>query len=147
MRERNAQRKSGRGWKQWTESEARAALVEWKQSGLSAEAFARSRGFSSMRLAYWAKRLPARPEQRRDAAELLTSASRASISVTVCLVFLRRYRRDVRLVIHGLVSASSHSWMSTFIISPEMRPSTLTRSPRLRSASCVEYRSSKKHCA
>jgi hypothetical protein len=60
MRERNTRRKSGRGWKQWTDSEARAALVEWKQSGLSAEAFARSRGFSSMRLAYWAKRLPAR---------------------------------------------------------------------------------------
>jgi len=46
-----------RRWTQWREPEARAILREWRRSGLSADAFARSRGFSSMRLWYWQKRL------------------------------------------------------------------------------------------
>ena len=46
-----------RGWQQWTEAEARAALKELAASGLSAESFARSKGYSTQRLRYWKKRL------------------------------------------------------------------------------------------
>lgn len=47
----------GRRWKQWSEGEARAALEELARSGESASDFARSRGFSTQRIAYWRKRL------------------------------------------------------------------------------------------
>ena len=46
-----------RGWQQWTETEARAALKEHAASGVSADAFARSKGHSTQRLRYWKKRL------------------------------------------------------------------------------------------
>ena len=44
---------------QWTEDEARAALMELARSGESAAEFARSRGFSTQRIYYWKKRLAA----------------------------------------------------------------------------------------
>jgi hypothetical protein len=52
-------RKSSGGphWHQWGEDEARSALVELSTSGLSAAEFARRRGYSTQRLAYWKKRL------------------------------------------------------------------------------------------
>ena len=43
--------------RRWSAAEARAVLAQWGRSGQSASAFARSRGFSAMRLSYWAKRL------------------------------------------------------------------------------------------
>lgn len=46
-----------RRWKQWTETQARAALHDWQSSGASAQAFARQRGVSPHRLAYWRQRL------------------------------------------------------------------------------------------
>jgi transposase-like protein len=47
----------GRRWRQWTEQEARAALEELSSSGRSPAEFARSKGVSTHRLAYWKKRL------------------------------------------------------------------------------------------
>jgi hypothetical protein len=44
-------------WRQWTEEQGRAALDELARSGTSATAFARSKGISARRLAYWKKRL------------------------------------------------------------------------------------------
>lgn len=41
----------------WTESDARRVLAEWKRSGDTLEAFARSRGLVPQRLAWWRKRL------------------------------------------------------------------------------------------
>ncbi len=38
---------------QWTEVEARGALEAWKRSGMSLEAFARSRGIVPQRLHWW----------------------------------------------------------------------------------------------
>lgn len=50
--------KSGAGRaKRWTETEARAALREFRESGLSATAFAAEKGISPTRLPYWADRL------------------------------------------------------------------------------------------
>jgi transposase-like protein len=43
--------------RRWGADEAREAIAQWRQSGQSASAFARARGFSAMRLSYWAKRL------------------------------------------------------------------------------------------
>jgi hypothetical protein len=47
----------------WTEADARRVLAEWEGSGMTLEAFARSRGLVPQRLAWWKKRLRvARPE-------------------------------------------------------------------------------------
>lgn len=55
-------RSEKRQWTQWTEAEGRAAVDAWRASKLSAETFARERGFSAHRLTYWQRRLArARP--------------------------------------------------------------------------------------
>ncbi len=46
-----------RRWQQWTEEQARAALAELGQSGLSLGKFAAFKGISVRRLAYWRTRL------------------------------------------------------------------------------------------
>lgn len=52
---------TARGWKQWTEAEARRALAEHAASGMSAAKFCQTKGYSTQRLRHWAKRLaPAR---------------------------------------------------------------------------------------
>ena len=43
----------------WTEDDARAVLDEWRRSGESIAAFARTRGVAAPRLYWWKKRLPA----------------------------------------------------------------------------------------
>jgi hypothetical protein len=50
-------RGTGRRWRQWTESEARAVLDELARSGGSLAEFARSKKVSTRRLSYWRKRL------------------------------------------------------------------------------------------
>lgn len=47
----------GRRWHQWTEVNARAALAEFETRGGSLVDFARSKGVSTRRLAYWRTRL------------------------------------------------------------------------------------------
>ncbi len=48
---------TARRWRQWTEQEARAALGELAESGESGAGFARRKGISTQRLAYWRTRL------------------------------------------------------------------------------------------
>lgn len=48
---------------QWTEVEARSVLGAWKRSGMSVDAFARSRGLVPQRVHFWKKKL------RYDAVE------------------------------------------------------------------------------
>jgi hypothetical protein len=50
-----------RGWRQWTEAQARETLDAFRRSGLTASAFARQRGVSIHRLQYWRKRLDVSP--------------------------------------------------------------------------------------
>jgi len=53
----------------WTEADARRVLAEWKRSGDTLEAFARSRGLVPQRLAWWRKRLrEPRPEASTSTA-------------------------------------------------------------------------------
>ena len=47
----------GRFWRQWSEAEARAHLEEFSRTAESAVGFARRKGISTRRLAYWKKRL------------------------------------------------------------------------------------------
>lgn len=56
---------SGRA-KRWTEAEARQALDEFRESGLSAVAFAAKKGISAARLPYWAERLGTQPTENVD---------------------------------------------------------------------------------
>jgi hypothetical protein len=53
--------KAGGRAKRWTEAEAREALREFRESGLSATAFAANKGISPTRLPYWTERLATRP--------------------------------------------------------------------------------------
>jgi hypothetical protein len=46
----------GRFWRQWTEADARAHLEEFCRTAGSAVEFARRKGGSTQRLAYWKKR-------------------------------------------------------------------------------------------
>ena len=48
---------TGLGGRRWTEREGRQALAAWKDSGLSASAFARQHGLNSQRLLWWRKQL------------------------------------------------------------------------------------------
>lgn len=52
--------------KRWTETEAREALREFRESGLSATAFAAKKGISPTRLPYWADRLEKGPPDAVD---------------------------------------------------------------------------------
>ncbi len=52
--------------KRWTKAEAREALREFRESGLSATAFAAKKGISATRLPYWAERLGTRPTEGVD---------------------------------------------------------------------------------
>jgi hypothetical protein len=52
--------------KRWTEVEAREALRELRESGLSAVAFAAKKGISPTRLSYWAERLGTRTGEAVD---------------------------------------------------------------------------------
>lgn len=52
--------------KRWTETEAREALREFRESGLSATAFAAKKGISPTRLPYWADRLGERAADAVD---------------------------------------------------------------------------------
>ena len=65
MSEQSDKPSSGRA-KRWTEAEAREALREFRESGLSAVAFAAKNGISPTRLPYWAERLGTRPAEAVD---------------------------------------------------------------------------------
>ena len=65
MSEQSEKLGNGRA-KRWTEAEAREALREFRESGLSAVAFAAKNGISPTRLPYWAERLGTRPTESAD---------------------------------------------------------------------------------
>jgi hypothetical protein len=75
-----------RGWRQWTEAQAREALDAFRRSGLTASAFARQRGVSIHRLQYWRKRL--------DAATPLTF-----VPVSLPEAAVAKASRDLEIVI------------------------------------------------
>lgn len=95
-----------RGWQQWTESDARAALAEHARSGKSAAEFCRINGYSTQRLRFWAKRLSrastvsfvsvelARPPSTRSSSALSGSSPRGHVEM-VCDGVVVRVREDL----------------------------------------------------
>ncbi len=77
-----------RRWRQWTEHEARGALTELAASGESASGFARRKGISSQRLAYWSKRLAGRATTE-FVAVALPAAPAATIEIAAGGVVVR----------------------------------------------------------
>ena len=77
----------GRRWRQWTEAQAREALEGLAASGESLGSFARGRGVSPQRIAYWRKRL-GEPASAPFVAVTLPE-SRAWIEVMVGSVVVR----------------------------------------------------------
>ncbi|SRR6266487_4108312 len=78
----NRAKTMGGGWRQWTEEEGRAALAELARSGEGIVQFARSRGISMGRLAYWKKRLGEGPSGLPAFVEVpLAAAGRGQIEI------------------------------------------------------------------
>jgi hypothetical protein len=78
-----------RRWRQWTEQEAREALEELASSGESTASFARGKGVSTQRLAYWRKRLGRVAVPAFVAVELPTGSSRTCIEIAAAGVVVR----------------------------------------------------------
>jgi hypothetical protein len=62
--------------RRWGADEAREVLRQWRASGQSASAFAGDRGFSAMRLSYWAKRLSSETPVRFVSVPLAEESAR-----------------------------------------------------------------------
>jgi hypothetical protein len=77
------------GWRQWREPEAREALEELASSGESAASFARRRGVSTQRLAYWKKRLAAGTAPKFVAVTLRPTAAPRWIEICAGGVVVR----------------------------------------------------------
>jgi hypothetical protein len=77
------------GWRQWRETEAREALEELASSGESAASFARRRGVSTQRLAYWRKRLAAGTAPKFVAVALAPPTTSRSIEICAGGVVVR----------------------------------------------------------
>jgi transposase-like protein len=84
-----------RKWRQWSEAEARKALIELAESGESLEQFARKKGVSAQRVYYWRKRL-AQAVTPAFVAVPVTAAARAQIEIAFERVTVR-VREDLDL--------------------------------------------------
>jgi len=86
-----SKRKVGVGgvfWRQWSEAEARAHLEELRRTEESAVEFARRKGISPQRLAYWKKRLASKKGSETKPAFVAvtmpaTPSTRAEIEIRV----------------------------------------------------------------
>jgi hypothetical protein len=89
----------GAGQTRWSESEARAVMAAWEESGLSGAAYARMKGIGSERLFWWRSRFAreasltkpvfvpviAKASPERASAALIVTTSRGS-RIEVCEV-------------------------------------------------------------
>jgi hypothetical protein len=75
-----------RGWRQWTEEDARSALAELSSTRESVTEFARRRGVSVERIRYWRKRLMQLPAFM---AVPVTDSGRAQIEIAAAGVTMR----------------------------------------------------------
>jgi hypothetical protein len=105
-----AKRTSPASRHQWTEADARHVLADWQRSGLTLEAFARSRGLVPQRLAWWRKRLRAtRPDAITSMtfvpAEVIGTAGAADGPAAVI-----RLRDGIVIELDG----ASPSWIAAF---------------------------------
>lgn len=115
MTRRTAADERGRAWQRWSEQKARGALAELARSAESTVSFARRKGVSPQRLAYWKKRLTPSPSPRPTTpafvAVSLPSASKERSEIEIRLsevVVVVREGCDVELVAR-LVDALSQT--------------------------------------
>jgi transposase-like protein len=78
-----------RRWRQWTESEARAALAELARSGEGIARFARRKGVSEQRLYYWRRRIAEVAAPAFVAVALATSRPQIEIASEAVTVRVR----------------------------------------------------------
>jgi transposase-like protein len=74
-----------RRWRHWTEEQARAALGELAQSGVSIAKFAEIKGVSVQRLAYWRKRLFAAAPTRFVPVDVSTATRSAEPRIEIVI--------------------------------------------------------------
>lgn len=80
--------------KRWTEDEARAAMTEWKASGKSGAAFARSKGIDPQRLFWWRGRFEGAESKKPMFVPLVaTPASSKAASAAALIVTTERGAR------------------------------------------------------
>ena len=84
-------------WRQWTEEQGRRALQDLAASGESTAGFARRRGISPQRVAYWRRRLAKTTKTAFVAVALPTATSARWIEIAAAGVIVRiREDLDVR---------------------------------------------------
>ncbi len=70
-----------RRWQHWTEEQARSALDELAQSGVSIAKFAEIKGVSAQRIAYWKKRLADGGAPKFIRVDMAAASSAAHIEI------------------------------------------------------------------
>lgn len=100
--------------RRWTESDAARALVIWRESGLSARAFARDHDMDAQRLLWWRKRMPtkskrARARSSRSVARLVPAVVSGGRAASVVV------RVASSLVIEVDSAAVSPAWLASLL--------------------------------
>jgi hypothetical protein len=90
----------------WDQRLARAALTAWRRSGLSMSAFARQRGLSPQRLAWWRTRL--------GSAEQVSLAPLVPVTVTAASAAVEIVVGDVRVDV-AAPEAVSPTWVAELV--------------------------------
>jgi hypothetical protein len=88
MRNGTTERRGVGQGRQWTEEQARETLEDLAESGESAAVFARRKGLSPRRIAYWKKRIGSRA-RTEFVAVALPEAPRASIEIGAGSIVIR----------------------------------------------------------
>lgn len=78
-----------RRWRRWTEKQARGALAELESTGESASSFARRKGISAQRIAWWRRRLGQAGTTEFVAVALPTAAEARWIEIKAMDVIVR----------------------------------------------------------
>jgi transposase-like protein len=83
-----------RGWRSWSEREARQALAELSRSGEGIARFARRKGISEQRVYYWRKRIAEGAAPAFVAVPVASSDSRIEIASEAVTVRVRVAERE-----------------------------------------------------
>jgi hypothetical protein len=105
MRRRAKSDTNERSWRRWSEAEARSELDELARTGETAIGFARRKGVSTQRLAYWRKRLASAAKAEAKpafvAVTIPPASARSEIEIRVAdITVVVQEGCDVELVAH-----------------------------------------------
>jgi hypothetical protein len=136
-RKRTTRRPPKRGWRQWSEEHARAVLDEFKQSDLTPTAFARAKGITTQRLAWWQRRLADTPAPSQPVAFVAVPVPEVTIEVEHRGVLLRG-REGVSNLRFGRVVESDDRRV-LLALAGEGSPVTYHELPRRRWATVADH--------